>query len=155
MTTNFSTSYIPSLVHSYIPPSLQPFITLSYAIIPTRHFSFLKSHGHGHSYSQPILYEKGPKDIYFVAFCAVGFTVLRQVMMTCVFQPFAGWELEREARLKGGGEAGKRASKRERRRRDHIILRFSEQSWSCFYCTVSWILGLVRISHPPLISHPL
>jgi acyl-CoA-dependent ceramide synthase len=110
-------------------------------------------------YTSQTLYDKGWDDVYFVAFCAVAFTVLREIILRGVMKPFASYWLSssaRKARLKkatakmngvdgtgSGSVSPRRETKREIRQRDHTALRFAEQGWSFAYCTVSWSLGMV------------
>jgi acyl-CoA-dependent ceramide synthase len=86
------------------------------------------------------LYGKGPADALFVLFCALAFTVTRELVMRYVLGSFARWYLARNHAKDAPGWK----SKKERRRREHIVVRFAEQGWSFLYCTCSWSLGTVR-----------
>ncbi|WVQ78142.1 hypothetical protein IAT38_000223 [Cryptococcus sp. DSM 104549] len=148
MAYNLTSTTLPDLVHTYLPPSLHPFILLSYPIPP--------SDSHAHLFAPPptpppTLYGKGPADFAFVAFWAVAFTLAREFTMARVFAPFVRWYL-------GGGPAGvkgmEREEKREAKAREHVVTRFSEQAWSWLYCTISWSIGMLILYRIPSPSSP-
>lgn len=180
---NHPTTLLLDSMKAMIPPSLQPFLTLSYPIPPSAssHVSHLlnlhseaQPHAHTHLHASsntaiqrsPTLYDKGTQDIYFVAFCAIAFTLLREGLIRFGFRPFANWYLRSaatasRARRKGdaagsgngrvNGKGRKEGeTKSERRRRNHTSLRFAEQGWSLTYCTTFWTLGMVNTLCPPL-----
>jgi acyl-CoA-dependent ceramide synthase len=132
-----------SSLQGHLPPALVPFVSLSYPIAATGTFH-APSGNHTHDARAVTLYDKGPLDAYFVLTCAVFFTILREVVVRCMFRSFArSWlrsNAER-ARLKEGKR--RRESKSERRAREHVVTRFSEQGWSFIYCTLFWSLGMV------------
>jgi acyl-CoA-dependent ceramide synthase len=140
-----------------IPTSLRPYVLLSYPVHrPKATLALSKSNYL--RYTNNTLYDKGPNDLYFAAFCAVAFTILREVVLRGLLKPFANYWLVSARRAKtrksasvsngsgkgsptGKGEA--RETKKERRQREHTALRFAEQGWSFLYCTVFWTLGMV------------
>lgn len=177
---NPTTVFLHSM-KSLIPPSLQPFLLLSYPV-PSSNRIHTHAHTsrlldlHSTTTATPrsrIYYDKGPQDLYFVVFCAIAFTLLREGLIRFGFRPFAdNWlRSAAAARARRKGERGSpvgstqsestnrngngtvkerrafRESKAERRRRRHTSLRFAEQSWSFTYCIVFWSLGMV--SEPP------
>ena len=149
----FQNTSIPSgsALESLIPPSLRPYLSLSYPVSRTRAALALSKHNHLRHTGQT-LYDKGPNDVYFVAFCAVAFTIMREIVLRGVMKPFASYWLSsagRKARVKSG-RAGKAETKREVRQREHTALRFAEQGWSVVNCTVFWSLGMVGL--PLLLS---
>lgn len=151
-----------SKMESFIPPSLRPYILLSYPV--SRPAATLQLSKVNHlRYTNDILYTKGLHDIFFSAFCAIAFTVLREVMLRAVLKPFANWWLRSNGRAKrkralsrahangnGNGALAEKGiageTKREARQREHTALRFAEQGWSFLYCTVFWTLGMVCAS---------
>lgn len=143
----FQNTSIPSgsALESLIPPSLRPYLSLSYPVSRTRAAMALSTHNHLRLSGQT-LYDKGTNDVYFVAFCAVAFTVLREITLRGLMKPFANWWLasaSSKARRRSPTKSGTRETKRELRQRDHTALRFAEQGWSFLYCTVFWTLGTV------------
>lgn len=150
----FQNTSIPSgsSLESLIPPSLRPYLSLSYPVSRSRAATFLSKHNHLR-YTTQTLYDKGPNDVYFVAFCAVAFTVLREFVLRAVMKPFASYWLasaSRKARRKSPPRSSGKETKREARQREHTALRFAEQGWSFVYCTVFWSLGMVSLAHPCL-----
>lgn len=147
-----------STMESFIPPSLRPYVLLSYPVHRPAATLELSKANHLR-YTNEVLYTKGPNDIFFAAFCAVAFTVLREVILRGVLKPFANWWLRSAKKAKrkralsrangignGNGASDKGAvgeTKREARQREHTALRFAEQGWSFLYCTVFWTLGTV------------
>lgn len=130
MAYNLTASSIPSLIHSHVPQSLRPFVTLSYPITdPLAHPS------------AQTLYDKGPQDAYFVVFWAIAFTVLREVFMKGLFSPFMRICLRSPPKIKGQ----EREYAKARKKREHIVTRFAEQGWSWLYCSVYWTFGVVSI----------
>lgn len=130
MAYNLTASAIPSLIHSHVPESLRPFVTLSYPITdPLAHPS------------AQTLYDKGPQDAYFVVFWAIAFTVLREVCMKGLFSPFMRICLRSPPKIKGQ----EREYAKARKKREHIVTRFAEQGWSWLYCSVYWTFGVVSI----------
>ena len=74
------------------------------------------------------VYNRGPDDLYFVAFAIVIFTALRAATMDYILKPYAQW---------------KGLNKRK-------TTRFSEQAWILIYDSFFWSVGMVRIfSIPP------
>jgi acyl-CoA-dependent ceramide synthase len=145
----FQNTSIPSgsAIESLIPPSLRPYLSLSYPVSRTRAALTLSSQNHLR-HSTQTLYDKGPNDIYFVAFCAVTFTLLREFVLRAVMKPFASYWLastSRKARKKSPTKSGTKETKRELRQREHTALRFAEQGWSFVYCTFFWSLGMVSL----------
>lgn len=145
----FQNTSVPSgsALESLIPPSLRPYLSLSYPVSRTRAALVLSAHNHLRHTGQT-LYDKGPNDVYFVAVCAIAFTILREIVLRGVMKPFASYWLASAARnarakTKANGRAGKGETKREIRQREHTALRFAEQGWSFVYCTVFWTLGMV------------
>jgi acyl-CoA-dependent ceramide synthase len=147
----------PSIMESLVPPSLRPYLLLSYPVHRPAASLELSKANHLR-YTTDTLYDKGPNDVFFAAFCAVAFTVLREVILRGIFKPFASWWLRsaRKAKRKRaasragangtGGGADKmtlREMKREEKHNEHTALRFAEQGWSFLYCTVFWTLGTV------------
>lgn len=103
-------------------------------------------------------YGKGPKDALFVLFCAIAWTVLREVTMRWVFQPLMRQRLKQlDARsmkkkkkngsekngLANGGEVPTASRKREMRLREKTVTRFAEQGWAFSYCVTFFSLGIV------------
>lgn len=134
-----STSPTPSIRH-LLPPALESIMLLSYPIRPSplsRPASASIPHAPAPSQT---LYGKGPADACFVLFCALAYTVGRELVMRYVLGAFARWYLARSGPV-GSGLKGKK----ERRRREHVVQRFAEQGWSFLYCTCSWSLGAVRL----------
>lgn len=153
-----------STMESLIPISLRPYLLLSYPV--DRPAASLELSPANHlRYTKETLYGKGPNDVFFAAFCAVAFTVLREVILRGVLKPFANYWLRSakkakrkraSSRVNGNGVNGAggeketiRETKREERQREHTALRFAEQGWSFLYCTVFWTLGTV--SRPPVL----
>ena len=141
MTThNVSASHFQTYLQSILPPALHPFFVLSYPISKSRlHISS----------SFPIsrtrlpvetLYDKGFNDIFISISCAIGFTLLREVTLRYVASTFARAWLEASYQYRR--ESGK-LTKAERRKMEHTVTRFAEQSWSFLYCTVFWLIGVV------------
>ena len=134
MNRNMSTDTLP-LLHSLIPAALQPFLLLSYPV--SSYPAFLSTIKSFQPNGPTTLYDKGAQDFYFVAFCAVTFTTLREVVVRWVFRSFAwSWLSWRERK-------GERISGRQLRLREHTATRFAEQGWSFCYCSVFWTLGMV------------
>lgn len=133
MTTAFSFSQSLPDITAMVPEFLQPLLLLSYRIPSSRIASL-----HAPS-TAPQLYGKGPKDVLFVIFWAVAFTTLREVLARFVCGPFARRWISSDAdgKTKGG------LSKKEKRRQQHVVTRFSEQGWSFFYYVVFWSFGMV------------
>jgi hypothetical protein len=101
-------------------------------------------------------YGKGPKDALFVLFCAIAWTVLREVTMRWVFQPLMRQRLkqldttskkkrkngsEKNGDVNGGEVTASR--KREIRLREKTVTRFAEQGWAFSYCVTFFSLGIV------------
>lgn len=155
MNPNMSTSpsSIPTYIQSLLPTALHPWVSLSYPVAPphasqTPLASKLRpatSWRHREVQAQPLLYGQGPKDVYFVVFCALAFTLLREVTMRYVMSTFArGWlKRSRRKERENRGEKVKPMTKLERRKMEHVVTRFAEQGWSFLYCTVFWSLGVV------------
>ena len=161
-------------IHSLLPTALHPFVTLSYPVGSTGSTggstgSKLRSISTRlrNVNVQPELYGQGPKDVYFVAFCAFCFTILREIAMRYIFARFARWWLESSWRAeqrgkkqqKGAAAAGppRPMTKIEKRRLEHTVTRFAEQGWSFLYCTVFWSLGMYILTrlHAPLSPESL
>lgn len=130
-----STGSRSASLRQLLPPSLQRLVLLSYPIqqppLSTRQ-------------TGQTLYGKGPADIAFTLFCALTFTLLRALVMRYILGGFARWYLVKRG---GRAEPGWKG-KKERKRREHIVQRFSEQGWSFLYCTYSWSLGFVSYLFP-------
>ena len=147
MPLNMSTCHPPTYLQSILPEALHPFISLSYPIppspfsIPPFHSSTSSSSFFNSSYPST-LYDKGPKDLYFLLFCALGFTILREITIRYVLSTFARRWLISSRRKDGQGQSGS-MGKAEKRNMEHIVLRFAEQGWSFLYCAVFWSLGVV------------
>lgn len=169
----FSNASIPSssALESLVPQSLRPYVLLSYPVHRPK-ATLALSRSNYLRYTNNTLYDKGPNDFYFVAFCAVAFTILREVVLRGLLKPFANYWLLSARRAKrsksgslvngsgngngfskgdgvnspGGGVEG-RETKKERRQREHTALRFAEQGWSFLYCTIFWTLGMVSKVH--------
>lgn len=144
-----SSTSIPTYIHSLLPTALRPWVSLSYPV-PPPHFtqSPLAKLRIGASRirdAQPQLYGQGPKDVYFVVFCALAFTVLRQICLKYVLSAVArNWLLRtRRKEREKKGEKAKPLTKSERRKMEHTVTRFAEQGWSFLYCTIFWTLGCV------------
>jgi acyl-CoA-dependent ceramide synthase len=157
-----STSYL----QAFLPKSLHPFVTLSYPLpsapsslpLPLRH---LLSSSHpaaptGKAYTRLAavagtaekLYGKGPKDLYFAVFCAIAFTVLREIMLRYILSAFArAWLMSSYRKSKGASKSetgrDRRMKRRDRKKMEHTVTRFAEQGWSFIYCTVFWSMGMV------------
>jgi acyl-CoA-dependent ceramide synthase len=150
-----------SAMDSLIPPSLRPYISLSYPVLRPAATLQLSKLNHLR-YTNEVLFTKGTNDFLFAGFCAVAFTVLREVMLRGVMKPFANWWLRSAGRAKrkralsraaanGNGNVNGNGvekgtigeTKREARQREHVALRFAEQGWSFMYCTVFWTIGMV------------
>lgn len=128
MACNLTASPLPSLLHSYVPQSLRPFVTLSYPITdPLAHPS------------AQILYDKGPQDACLVLFWALAFTLLREAFMKGVFSPFMRICLPSPPQIKGQ----EREYAKARKKREHTVTRFAEQGWSWLYCSIYWTFGVV------------
>lgn len=161
----FQNNSIPSgsSLEALIPISLRPYLSLSYPVSPSRAAYAISPHDHLRNTNQT-LYDKGWDDVYFVAFWAVAFTILREIVLRGIMKPFASYWLSssaKKAKLKrakaktnglngSGGGSGtlspRRETKREIRQREHTALRFAEQGWSFVYCTIFWSLGMVSPS---------
>jgi acyl-CoA-dependent ceramide synthase len=167
--TFFSNASVPSSssLESLIPHSLRPYVLLSYPVHrPKATLALSKSNYL--RYTNNTLFDKGANDFYFAAFCAVAFTILREVVLRGLLKPFANYWLLSARRAKRrkslsvvngsgngyvkgngvtspGGKVDGRETKKERRQREHTALRFAEQGWSFLYCTVFWTLGMVSI----------
>ena len=146
---NMSKTSIPTYIHSLLPSALHPFVSLSYPLSPsptTKLRPLSTKRTLQHSFQQ--LYGQGPKDVYFVIFCALAFTLLREVCIRYIFSSIArGWmkrvrSKENRLRVKNGKKQ-RAMTKIEMRREEHTVLRFSEQGWSFLYCTIYWSLGAV------------
>ena len=135
MNHNLSSDPLPNLLQSLIPSALHPFLLLSYPVYSTP--TFLSSINPFYPARYWTLYDKGPQDIYFVAFCAVAFTMIREIVIRYVLRTFA-WSW-----LNSGSRKGDRISRRQLRLREHTALRFAEQGWSFCYCTIFWTIGMV------------
>ncbi|WVW83313.1 hypothetical protein I302_105332 [Kwoniella bestiolae CBS 10118] len=145
---------LPTLISTYLPVSLHPFFLLSYPIYPKPTSSFLRL-----SSSNPptqILYDKGHKDVYYALSCAIIFTLLRSFTMNYIFQPFAGYVLDRNRILEYRQKKVKMVeeTKKEKKHRHHLVTRFSEQAWSMLYCTVFWTLGMFTLHSVPSPTSP-
>ena len=156
-----------STMDSLIPPSLRPYISLSYPVLRPAATLQLSKLNHLR-YTNEVLFTKGTNDFLFAGFCAVAFTVLREVMLRGVMRPFANWWLRSAGRAKRKRALGRANSngnsngngvkgmigepKREARQREHTALRFAEQGWSFLYCTVFWTLGMVSASHDSFVN---
>ncbi|ORY22750.1 TLC domain-domain-containing protein [Naematelia encephala] len=140
---------LPTLTHlqSRLPTSLLQFVSLQYPVPPTTSSRlasiFSSSHSSSLSSPPPTLYSNGPRDVYFVFSCAVAFTVLREVIIRGIVTPSARYWLVKD-----------RASKREKRKLHHIITRFAEQSWSFFYCSIFWSIGVTIVRRVPGFTTP-
>ncbi|WWC85313.1 uncharacterized protein L201_000175 [Kwoniella dendrophila CBS 6074] len=177
MTYNMSTSTlstIPSIIDKYLPPSLHPFFLLSYPIYPKLSSSsttrFLRSSSSSNLQMENgvdgILYDKGIKDIYLVISCAIIFTLLRSITMNYVFAPFANYIITRnknlellqsspvKSKVKIKSIQYTEESKKEKKKRNHTITRFSEQAWSWLYCTVYWTIGMFTLYSVPNPTSP-
>lgn len=76
-----------------IPPALESFIGLSYPVpIPAD----------ADSYFDATYYNKGPKDLLFIATWVVLLAFFREVLMRLFFMPIARWRLESLAAAKRG-----------------------------------------------------
>lgn len=136
---------IPTYIHSLLPTALHPFVSLSYPVAPSQS-SLPKLRIPTTRIREPPLpqlYGQGPKDVYFVAFCALAFTVLREICIRYVLSAFAEKWLERARRkeYERKGEKVRGLTKLERRKMEHTTTRFAEQGWSFIYCTLFWSLG--------------
>ncbi|OCF35255.1 acyl-CoA-dependent ceramide synthase [Kwoniella heveanensis CBS 569] len=149
MTYNLTLSTYSSWVHAYLPERTHPFVLLSYPIPyhPTPSQSF-KQQQRIYPIGTHTLYDKGWKDVYFSIFWAIAFTILRAVFMRFVFAPFVRLISGRPP--KGDG----REQRKERKRRKHVITRFSEQAWSWLYCSIFWTLGVVTLYQVPSPTSP-
>ena len=140
-----------------LPPQIHPFLQLSYPINKTNTSRYAQIY----RISIPNqTYDKGPLDLCIPISCAVAFTVLRNLSMEYIFSNFARyWLLPPHTLSKlGNGHTNCSAraddrdsrglTKLERKRLEHSVTRFAEQSWSLVYCTVFWTLGVV--SAPPV-----
>ena len=130
---NMSTD-TPNLLHSLIPTALHPWLILSY---PVSFASTFRPSVASHRSPSPTLYTTGPKDLFFVTFCALAFTVTREIVVRWVLYAFARWWIA------GGDKKGERISRRDLRAREHTATRFAEQGWSFLYCTSFWTMGMV------------
>ncbi|QRV75985.1 sphingosine N-acyltransferase lag1 [Ceratobasidium sp. AG-Ba] len=89
-----------------LPSALEPFLGLSYPV-PTPHDT--------DSYYDAVYYNKGPKDLLFVASWVVTLALLRELLMRSVFMPIARWRFaslaaaKRNARPTSPNGAPKRA----------------------------------------------
>lgn len=141
---NMTSTSIPTYIHSLLPTALHPFVSLSYPIAPTPSSSpKLRFTSRIRDSSAPQQYGQGPKDVYFVIFCALAFTLLREVCIRYLLSTFAKRFLKRARRksYEARGEKMRSLTKLEKRKMDHTTLRFAEQGWSFMYCTVFWSLG--------------
>jgi len=136
MNHNMSSDTLPHFLHLLIPNALHPFLLLSYPVSSAP--AFVSPFGRFQPTLSPTLYDKGPQDLYFIVFCAMAFTVLREVVVRCLLRSFA-WSW-----LNSSGKKRDRISRRQWRLRDHTATRFAEQGWSFCYCAVFWTLGMVR-----------
>ncbi|WWD15763.1 hypothetical protein CI109_100185 [Kwoniella shandongensis] len=154
MSYNLTTSTLPSLVQTYLPTSLHPFLLLSYPVRP--HVSFLHR---AKTTPLPVLYDKGPKDVCFVIFWAIAFTLARAFCLRYVFAPFVRWYLGHHRYLnehhhQNGDVIKAKEEMKERRKREHLATRFSEQAWSCLYCCISWTIGMIILNRIPNPTSP-
>ncbi|TYJ54056.1 hypothetical protein B9479_005320 [Cryptococcus floricola] len=151
MAYNLTTSTIPSMISAYLPPSLHPFLLLSYPLPPSGEL-LLEPLANGSSSfsSSGTLYGKGPLDAYFVLFWAVAFTALRWATIHYLFSPIARLLLPRLKAIKGQEREWNRAE----RKREHVVLRFAEQGWSWLYCTVFWSFGYYVLTRFPNPTSP-
>lgn len=140
MNRSLSVDPLPNLLHSLIPNALHPFLLLSYPV--TSSPTFLSTLNPFQTTSTRILYDQGFRDVYFVAFCAVAFTLLREVVVRYLLRSFA-WAWLNSGRRK----QGERTTKRDLRAREHKATRFAEQGWSFCYVTIFWSLGMVSSPH--------
>ncbi|OXG32937.1 acyl-CoA-dependent ceramide synthase [Cryptococcus neoformans Ze90-1] len=139
MACNLTTSPLPSLLHSYVPQSLRPFVTLSYPITdPLAHPS------------AQTLYDKGPQDACLVLFWALAFTLLREAFMKGVFSPFMRICLPSPPQVKGQ----EREYAKARKKREHTVTRFAEQGWSWLYCSIYWTFGVIVLRQNPSPTSP-
>lgn len=139
MACNLTTSPLPSLLHSYVPQSLRPFVTLSYPITdPLAHPS------------AQTLYDKGPQDACLVLFWALAFTLLREAFMKGVFSPFMRICLPSPPQIKGQ----EREYAKARKKREHTVTRFAEQGWSWLYCSIYWTFGVIVLRQNPSPTSP-
>ena len=139
------------------PPSLHSFLSLSYPVSPATQLTYLPPNTLVASLinlftDRTTLYDKGIHDIPFVLTCAVGFTVLREACIRFVFSPFVrSWlvsSAKRQHESMNGHAQTRLALKREERmmrKREKTVTRFAEQSWSFFYCSTFWTVGLVSL----------
>ncbi|KAK8869962.1 hypothetical protein IAR55_000532 [Kwoniella newhampshirensis] len=159
MSYNLTSSRLPTLVHTYLPTPLHPFLLLSYPVRP--HLSFFQrtsKHLSVTSTSSPTLYSKGSKDLCFVIFWALAFTLARAFCLRYVFAPFVRWYLGATPAGHEHAQNGKahlaKGERKERRRKENIATRFSEQAWSCLYCSVSWTIGMIILHRIPHAASP-
>lgn len=136
MTSNSFPTLLTDLTAS-LPPSILPFITLSYPVN-----SSLLSRLSLSPATQ--VYDKGPKDLYFVCFCAIAFTVAREVALRYFFAVFARWWTKGGVVLSEKVEG--KAERRLRKKREHLVTRFAEEAWRFTYCTTVWGIGMVSLS---------
>jgi acyl-CoA-dependent ceramide synthase len=154
MSSNMTSPSIPTYIHSLLPTALHPFVSLSYPVAPSHSplvskLRITTSHRPRESVA-PQLYGQGPKDVYFVAFCALAFTVLREICIRYVLSTFAkGWlKRARRKEYEARGEKMRSLTKLEKRKMAHTTTRFAEQGWSFLYCTLFWSLGAVSDVSP-------
>lgn len=124
-----------SSIRHLLPPSLESIMLLSYPVRPIRQPIPSSS-----ASASPTLYGKGPADALFVLFCALAFTIAREIIMRYVLATSVRWYLSRQSTPPPGVKG-----KKERKRREHVVQRFAEQGWSFLYCTCSWSLGTVSL----------
>ena len=157
MSLNMSSTSIPMYIHSLLPSALHPWVSLSYPVPPPyisqSPLAKLRAGSNRVRDSSPQLYGQGPKDVYFVIFCALAFTFLRELCLRYVLSAFARNWLKRTRRKEreSKGAQDKPMTKLEKRKMEHVVTRFAEQGWSFLYCTIFWSLGCVsakRVESP-------
>jgi acyl-CoA-dependent ceramide synthase len=84
-----------------IPSALQPFIGLSYPVPTPKDTD---------SYFDATYYNKGPKDLLFVATWVVLLAVCREVLMRFFLMPVARWRLESLAAAKHGARLARKSN---------------------------------------------
>ncbi|EIW69517.1 hypothetical protein TREMEDRAFT_30795 [Tremella mesenterica DSM 1558] len=143
--TSLFSSHSITFVHK-LPPPLQPFFSLSYPIppLPPQNLS-----NDDPTIPYTTLYSKGYKDACIVITCAVGFTLLRAVLIRYVFSAFPRWWLDPGRHSIKKEMNSEREERLTRRRREHIVSRFSEQAWSFCYCAIVWSTGMTILRRIP------
>ncbi|KAK1924711.1 putative longevity-assurance protein-like protein [Papiliotrema laurentii] len=146
-------------IHSFLPEALHPFVSLSYPVAPIQ-TPLTKLRLHPARKRDPTaqqLYGQGPKDVYFVVFCALAFTLLREICLRYVLSAFARrWLLRARRREQAAKDETSRRpmTKLEKRKMEHTVTRFAEQGWSFLYCTTYWLLGGYILSRIPAPFSP-